>query len=51
MIAELSAENRRGLHVFMLPKRRWAKFLQFRFLGHYGNQKVCAVNEIEVSGR
>uniref|UniRef100_A0A061RQ98 Sun domain-containing protein 2 n=2 Tax=Tetraselmis sp. GSL018 TaxID=582737 RepID=A0A061RQ98_9CHLO len=49
-VAVLSAENRRGLHVFMIPRRRWAKYLQFRFVEHYGNQKVCAINSIEIFG-
>lgn len=47
-LAELIAENRRGTHAFRLPWERWAKYLQIRFESHYGNQKVCAINEIQV---
>eukprot|EP00873_Tetraselmis_striata_P016667 jgi/Tetstr1/436931/TSEL_025704.t1 len=49
-LAELIAENRRGTHAFRLPWERWAKYLQIRFESHYGNQKVCAINEIQVFG-
>ena len=29
----------------------WVKFLQLRFLTHYGTEPVCAVNDIVVHGR
>lgn len=29
----------------------WAKYLQLRFLTHYGNEPVCAVNDVRVYGK
>ena len=36
---------------FSIASPAWVKFLQLRFMNHYGNEPVCALNELSVFGK
>jgi hypothetical protein len=40
-----------GAQTFSIPAPAWVKFLQLRFLTHYGGEPVCALNELSVFGK
>ncbi len=40
-----------GAQTFSVPAPAWVKFLQLRFLTHYGGEPVCALNELSVFGK
>ena len=39
------------LQAFSIASPAWVKFLQLRFVTHYGNEPVCALNELSVFGK
>ena len=36
---------------FSIAAPAWVKFLQLRFVSHYGNEPVCALNELSIFGK
>ena len=36
---------------FAVEQPRWAKYLQLRFLTHYGSEPVCALNDVHIFGK
>lgn len=39
------------VQAFSIPSPAWVKFLQLRFVSHYGSEPVCALNELSVFGK
>ncbi len=39
------------MQVFPAQQPAWAKYLQLRFLTHYGSEPVCALNDVRVYGK
>ena len=40
-----------GVQAFHAEQPIWAKYLQLRFLTHYGSEPVCALNDVRVYGK
>jgi outer membrane biosynthesis protein TonB len=44
------AQNSKHEQRFNLPEPRWARYLKFNFLSHYGSEFYCTLSSIEVYG-
>uniref|UniRef100_A0A0D6R3J4 SUN domain-containing protein n=1 Tax=Araucaria cunninghamii TaxID=56994 RepID=A0A0D6R3J4_ARACU len=50
LIGNFSAENVKQAQRFSLKERKWARYLKFRFLSHYGTEFFCTLSKVEVYG-
>ncbi|KAK9841003.1 hypothetical protein WJX81_005028 [Elliptochloris bilobata] len=50
-LGRFTAANVKGVQAFSIASPAWVKFLQLRFVTHYGNEPVCAINELSVFGK
>lgn len=51
VLGRWTAERVKGTQEFSVDNPPWVRFMLFRFLSHYGNEPVCAVNGISVYGK
>ena len=51
LIGKFQAENTKGDQTFHIQQPMWVRYLFVRFLTHYGNEPVCAINGFAVFGR
>jgi hypothetical protein len=49
-IGTYEAHSKSGEQVFELENPTWARYLQFRFLSHYGSEHYCTLSQIKVHG-
>lgn len=49
-IGVYEAYAKSGEQVFELENPTWARYLQFRFLSHYGSEHYCTLSQIKVHG-
>lgn len=49
-IGTYEAQSKSGEQVFELENPTWARYLQFRFLSHYGSEHYCTLSQIKVHG-
>jgi len=45
-----TAKPGNGIQTFDLKEPSWARYLQFKFLSHYGEEHYCTVSQIKVHG-
>jgi Sad1 / UNC-like C-terminal len=52
-LANFTASREKGTQSFALDAAAalWVKYLLIRFLTHYGNEPVCAINDLRVFGK
>ena len=51
LVGRFMAENIKGDQTFNIEHPVWVRYLLIRFLTHYGNEPVCAINSFAVFGR
>ncbi|KAH7618612.1 hypothetical protein Ndes2526B_g05524 [Nannochloris sp. 'desiccata'] len=51
LLGKFTAEKAKGTQQFNVERPIWAHYLLIRFLTHYGNEPVCALNAFAVYGK
>lgn len=50
LLGEFVAENRRGTQSFGVPQKKRVRYVLFMFDSQYGNERMCALNSIQLLG-
>ena len=51
LLGKFTAEKAKGTQDFVVERPLWVHYLLIRFISHYGNEPVCALNGIAVYGK